>query len=571
MAGCRDNFDITTIQQLGPIPEVNVQATLMGRVVDTEGNPLSDVQVVVAGQTLVTDARGQFFAYQKLMNKNGAYVKADKNGFFSAGRFAFPRLNKSTYLEITMIPKALAASFQSTDGADFSGVRIPANAIANTSGQPYTGQVNAYVVYLNPNDAETFNLMPGDLRAQDAQGYAKVLTSFGMIGVELESPLGEKLNLLAGHTATISMVVSGDLLSRAPQSIPTWHFDETTGYWQEEGEAKLTGSVYHLEVPHFSFWNCDVPADYSLITGRLIDAQGHSLANYQVTLSHESFGTGVGYTDGDGYFSGAVPANVTLDMKVYNMCGGVLHQQAVGPLVDLTFYIGTFVVSDAQTLTTSGTLIDCNGNPLSGGIVRVERNDTLLAFTVAGENGQFSVTHNNCISSNTTSILVTGYDLNNLLQSEPFAATITGNMANAGAIPVCSNLDEFLIFSFNGVSQTLLSHQITFEYGVSSNGYVGGSLDTVYISLSFENLVNQQATIQGIEGTIRYPDNQLHNYGCSYCGICPCGDISAGALQFTEVPSASGEYAAGSVTGMIREQGSSIPVPYSVQFRIKME
>lgn len=567
MAGCRDNFDITTTRQLGPIPEENVQASLIGHVVDTQGNSLEGVQIEVAGQSLMTDVHGLFYLHQKLMNKNGAYVKATRSGFFHAGRFAFPRLNKSTYLEITMIPKTLTASFQSSEVASFSGVRIPANAIANAQGQPYTGQVNAYVVYLNPTDPETFNRMPGDLRAQDAQGYAKVLISYGMIGVELESPLGEKLNLLAGQTATISM----DVAWGSPETIPIWHFDETSGYWKEEGEATLTGNVYKMEVPHFSYWNCDTPADYTLLTGRLTDTQGHPLANYGVTLSQETFGTGVGNTDGDGYFGGIVPANVTLDLKVYNICGEVLHLQTVGPLANQTSDIGTIVISDPETITTTGTLVDCNGNPLPGGLAMIERNDTILAITQANENGQFTVTHNNCISFNVYNIFVTGYDLNNLLQSEPTVATITNDVANAGTIPVCSNLDEYLVFSFNGVSQTLLSDQITFEYGVSANGYLGGWLDTVYISLNFENLVNQQATVQSINGAIRYPNNELHNYGCSYCGICPCGDISAGTLQFTEVPAAPGEYAAGSVTGMIREEGLSIPVPYSVQFRIKME
>lgn len=568
---CRDNYDITTNTQLGPIPTVNVQSTITGRVTDTIGNPISGALVEVAGQGLTTDERGLFFVHQKLMNKNGTYVKVSQNGYFNAGRFAFPELNKSSFIEIKMIPRELTATFQAGTGKTFSipgvSVNIPANAIAGANGQLYSGTVNAYAVSLGPNDPQTFSLMPGDLRGEDANGYAKVLSTFGMFAVELESPSGEKLNLFPGKTAAINVFVPDNLFSYAPEIIPIWHFNETNGYWKQEGEAPRSGSDhYSLEVPHFSFWNCDVPNDYVMINGHLSDAAGHALIDVHVSLSHQTFGTGDGYTNSEGNFGGAVPPNVPLNLQVTNACGDILLEQEVGPFNQNTD-IGNIIVHNLETITVTGTLLDCISNPLAGGLAIIAKSDTVFATVIADENGHFSATFNDCVSFH--DILVQGYDLISLQQSPQTIVTPIDGVAEAGNIQVCDNLDQYFSFTINGYTQTFVNN-IHFEYGVMNNGYVGGGLDSLYFTVGFENLSGVQASIQTANGAINQLGT-LHNYGCSYCDICACGDLDAGLLQFTELPTAPGEYAAGTLAGMIRPEGGGTPVPYSVNFRIKLE
>ena len=568
---CRDNYDITTNTQLGPIPTINVQSTLTGRVTDTNGNPISGAIVEVAGQGLTTDDRGLFFVHQKLMNKNGTFVKVSHAGFFNAGRFAFPELNKSSFIEIKMMPKELTATFQAGAGKAFSiwgvSVSIPANAIAGAGGQLYSGTVNAYAVRLGPNDAGTFDLMPGDLRAQDANGYAKVLSTFGMFAVELESPSGEKLNLFPGKKAAIDVFVPDNLFSYAPEIIPIWHFDETNGYWKQEGEAPRSGSDhYSFEVPHFSFWNCDVPNDYVILNGHVSDAAGHSFSNIQVSLSHQTFGSGHGYTDSEGHFGGAVPANVPLKLTVTDACGNMLLEQEVGPFSQNTD-MGNIVIPNLETITVTGTLVDCASNPLAGGLALIQKLDTVFAAITADENGHFSATFHDCIPF--FDLQVQGYDLVSLQQSPPVVLTPIDDVADAGNIQVCDNLDQFFSFTVNGYTQTVVSN-ISFAFGVMNNGYVAGGVDSLYFTVSFENLSGMQASVQAANGAIKQL-GVLHTYGCSYCDICPCGDLDAGILQFTELPTAPGEYAAGSISGMIREEGGSTPVPYSINFRIKLE
>jgi hypothetical protein len=443
-----------------------------------------------------------------------------KNGFFNAGRFAFPELGKSSYIEIEMIPKALTSTFQANTGNSFSTgnvtVQIPANAIASANGQAYSGTVHAFAIGLDPNDPKTYDWMPGDLRARDAGGYAKMLNTFGMFAVELESPSGEKLNLLPGKTAAIEMIVPSNLFSAAPEVIPVWHFDETTGYWQEEGAASRSGSDhYSFEVPHFSFWNCDVPADYILLNGHLSDNAGHSLTDIHVSLSDETFGTGHGYSNSEGNFGGAVPANVPLHLVITNACGDILLDQVVGPFNQHTD-LGDIQIAQLQTVTVKGTLLDCNSLPLAGGLALIEKRDTVFSAVIADENGHFSATFSDCVVF--SPLLVTGYDLPTQLQSNPVEAIAIDGLADLGDFLLCNNLDQFMTYTINGVSKTLVTNLDVVFTGLD-NGYVGAELDSLYFLVRFENLAMQQATIQNVQGTM-YESGTLHFYGCDYCFTC---------------------------------------------------
>lgn len=570
---CRKNFDITQDEVLGPIPTENVEASLTGQVVDEHGNAVEGALVQVAGQTLTTDNRGMFFVHQELMNKNGAYIHVSHDGYFNAARFAFPRLGKNAFIIITMTTKGELATFESNSGTTvnllYASVNVPANAVAYEDGSAYSGPVKMFGVYLDPTLASTFRNMPGDLRAEDGAGFAKVLRTFGMIGVELESPSGQKLNLVPGKSAVIKMDVPGSILASAPTTIPTWHFNETNGYWEEEGNATLTGNQYVFEVPHFSFWNCDTPNNFIILNGRLVDQSGHPLSNYRVSITDQTYGTGYAYTDNEGYFGGAVPNDVSLQMTVDNFCStSPVLEQTIGPFNNNTD-LGNISVSVAEQVTVTGILLNCDMEPLENGLVTIGIQDTVISAVRTDENGQFTFSLASCTIYYNLSVI--GIDDVNLLKSLPVDVNIIDNAGDAGAISVCSALDEFLVCTVDGRSKTFTSN-LQFEFGIMDNGYVGAGSDqdTVYLSLGFENLSGMQASIQNVNGAYRDANNILQGYGCAYCDICNCGDLNAGTLQFTELPTAPGEYAAGTVSGMVRLPNNTA-VPYSVHFRVKLQ
>lgn len=289
-----------------PIPTVNVQASLYGRVVTEGGIAVIGATVKVVGQTLTTN-NGLFFVYNQQLNHNGTYVQVKAPGYIATGRFAYPHLGSSTYMEIVVSDKSYQNfSTETTANIPLNGgasVTIPAQSLVTANGQIYSGTFVAATRWLDPNDAATFTLMPGDLRAEDADGNARILKTFGMLGVESTTATGESLNLAPNKKATISLPIPAVMRGNAPNTIPLWHFDENNGYWKEEGSATKEGNNYVGEVSHFSFWNCDVPADYILLDGCLGNAPaGTPLANAQITLTSVNYGTGYGYTDGQGLF-----------------------------------------------------------------------------------------------------------------------------------------------------------------------------------------------------------------------------------------------------------------------------
>jgi len=95
-------------------------------------------------------------------------------------------------LTIQLLKKQQAGTINASAGGNINlvnGARLsfPANAIADKTGSAYTGTVRVYARYLDPSDPELAYKMPGDLRGINAEGAAQILSTFGMMAVELES------------------------------------------------------------------------------------------------------------------------------------------------------------------------------------------------------------------------------------------------------------------------------------------------------------------------------------------------------------------------------------------------
>ena len=169
-------------------------------------------------------------------------------------------------------PEVFTGSFVSGSGGTvqfgtYGSVEFQADGIVDASGNPYTGQVDVYGMYLDPTDENIFQTVPSDFYAIDQNDEQRILESYAMMHVELEGSNGEKLNI--SKPATMKFRVPESLQDRAPSSIPLWYMDEASSTWKEDGQASLQGEFYVGEVNHFSLWNCDVPNTYVEISGRI--------------------------------------------------------------------------------------------------------------------------------------------------------------------------------------------------------------------------------------------------------------------------------------------------------------
>ena len=422
---------------------------VVGQVFDESGNPLTGamVQAGYGAQSTLTDERGFFRLLDIAGFENIALVKVSKAGYFDGSR-SFVPTDGQNRVRIALLAKNDAGSFSAAAGGQVSLENVTIDFAPGSialNGQPYSGNVNVAINSIDPSD--TWNMsqqMPGSLLGANGQQF-DVLRSLGMAGVELTDDGGQELQLLSGNTATVRFEVPASLLADAPSTIPLWHYSETQGYWVHEGEAALSGNVYEGEVSHFSFWNCDIPAEAVMFTLTLLDdAHGGSanpIEGAHVVITSTVFGPRDGYTDSNGVVSGLIPANEVLEVSVYIICGNsevLVYTASIGPLT--ADYNTTWSITnlpDAALL--QGQLLNASGTPVAG-YVYLESGGF-----VSTENGSYELL--TCTGSNAVSGWY--YEGNDICASNPQAITLA-----AGVNPVDVNVLDCVTYGQPGAGGT---------------------------------------------------------------------------------------------------------------------
>ncbi len=462
-----------------------LNGSVSGTVIDKAGNPLADVTISSNNNTTETDENGVFLFKDIQLNEYGALVTAEKDGYHYNAKVIRPEKDKMAFTKIMLLEKTLSGTVNSNSGGlvitnGEASIDLPPNGIKTANGDAYNGNVNVYATWLDPTSEDLFLEMPGDLRAADINNSQVQLRTFGMIGVELESDGGEALNLADGQSATIELPVPSELIGDAPTTIPLWYFDETNGYWVEEGHATLEGDRYVGTVTHFSFWNCDVPSNFIDLSGTVVSEAG-AVEGLLVEVSIGSNGaSGYGYTNEDGFFSGYVPGDEVLTIQVFDDCGLSIYSAEIGPFTEDTQLDNIAVNPDFDFVTFSGTL-DCNGAGNSDGYVKVGFGANQSIIPVNSD-GSFSANLSLCSA---TEVVITGYDLTNSQQSIAVSYNINGlTSLDLGNINACEiDLEEFFIATIDGYTYTLTDFQTTIDYISGPEVYFAIYTNNSHISL----------------------------------------------------------------------------------------
>ena len=318
--------------------------------------------------------------------------------------------------------------------------------------------------WLNPSLITSFDQMPGNLQGVNTELEEVALATYGMIVVELEDPSGQPLQISEGKTASLTMPVPNNLLAGAPATIPLWYFNEDVGIWVQEGTATLEGDQYVGNVSHFSFWNCDDPFLLTNLDFQVETSDGIALDNYlvEIQISGSSIlgSTGYGYTDNAGGIDALVPKDEVLIINIHSECGDIIFEETVGPF-GMDASLGTLVVpaTTVSNTTFTGTLLDCNNDPLLNGVVVLEEGDN--RYYHYAEASEFTFSRITCGISD---LSIVGINSADMIQSNPSPATHdTSN--ELGDIIVCDNvLENFISITVDGTTAIFLN--ATFE----SNG-----------------------------------------------------------------------------------------------------
>ena len=191
-----------------------------------------------------------------------------------------------------------------------------------------------------------------------------------MMAVELESPSGEELQLSSNKKATLKFPIPDGQDVSQYNSIPTWHLDENTGIWIEEGEAIIEADFLVAEVSHFSFWNCDIPFPFVNITGSLVSEEGLPLPYQTVVIKdNDNNISQSGFTNESGIFSGKVPADVDLTMFHFD-CDENQFITEIGILTEDTD-LGEISVTGKSSTLLLAELVDCKMQAITNGYVKI--------------------------------------------------------------------------------------------------------------------------------------------------------------------------------------------------------
>jgi hypothetical protein len=474
-----------------PLPDLTVKVTaaaVSGFITNENDAAVQSATVEIGGTTVTTDKYGYFEVRNALVVQNAATVTVSKTGYFKTVKTFIAAAGKSAFFRIKLLPKTIAGSFTATAGGTITlasgmAISIPAAGVVNAAtNAAYTGTVSMAAQLISAVNPDLNRLMPGDLRGLNTNGNLRVLTTYGMMAVELTGAGGEPLQIASGKKATITLPIPAALQAGAPATIPLWYFDETKGLWKEEGTATKSGSNYTGEVTHFSFWNYDVPASYVQFNCTVVNQAGQPLPNVLVKVSALSNPSsfGIGYTDSTGYTGGAVPNNAQLKLEVFtnSSCNTPSHSQTFTTTTS-NISLGNITVNTATALAAvSGTVTSCSNAPVTNGYIIVTAANNNYRFPVT--NGTFSFNLMLCSGATTASIIAE--DITNQQQNTGTAFTINPGNNAIGNIQACGlTTQQFLNYTINGTPYSFTSPADTFFYSAFNTSiYLSGQKTTVY-------------------------------------------------------------------------------------------
>lgn len=471
-SNCKKNSDSTATDDRPDLTTKVTASLVSGYVTDENDNPVENAAVVIGDIISATDKYGYFETGNVKVVQTAATVTVNKTGYFKAIKTFTAAEGKGAFFRIKLLPKKIIGSFNAVSGGTVTMpggffIRFPAASISDIStNKTFTGDVNVTASLITATDPDLNRIMPGDLRGVNSDNSMRLLTTYGMVAVELSGAGGEFLQVTTGKKAVLSMPIPTALQANAPATIPLWYFDEKAGLWREEGSAAKSGNAYTGEVSHFSFWNCDVPNAFIPFNCTVVYSNGqparHVYAKITALGAGSYFSDG-GYTDTAGYVSGFVPVNAQFKLEIFEIinCGGPIYTQQFST-TNVSISLGTIVVTAVSRVATlEGTVKKCGNAPVTNGSVLLSDGSGTTRYPLSNT-GSYSITKSFC--NFPASVTIVGEDALTGQQSTPLNYSVAAAGLNTvPPITACgTNTQEFFTYTDNGVTVSYNSPVDTF-------------------------------------------------------------------------------------------------------------
>ena len=501
-----------------------VTTTFLGQVIDEYGLPVINAKIRIGNTIRNTDSQGVYYFNNIITAENATVIIVEKSGYYKGVRTVSCTKNQDVYSRIRLMSKQLTGSFNSMVGGKIltngnSSIDFEANSIMNDiSKNSYTGVVNVFAHWIDPNDENINELVPGDLRGVTKEGFEKILTSYGMMAVELEDANGNKLQLANGKSAKLTMPIPSIQLNNSPNEIPLWSINEKTGMWHEEGNAKKIGNEYVGEVSHFSFWNCDYPDQMNKIEFTVVDKNKMPIVNAEIKITEISRNiTTNAFTNSNGYCNGFVPKNSTLKIEIFsnNCTSPILLFSNTFTSNNLPLDLGKIEIKNTNENygTIKGTLLNCENNIISKGFVSINNYSNPNYPILIQPNGSGEISTTVIVCNNTNKFILKCYDDEKSIHGK-LILDINKGENNLGDLFACGIPTEFINYI---ITENSISTECKYKFPIFQNligAYNSNSniTDVIGNSTTINNSI--RFVIKGDASTspIHYLNYFNHNY-----------------------------------------------------------
>ena len=407
----------------------SVSISIAGKVVDENDEPVPGARVRIHSLNIpevVTNGNGVFNVELGLI-PSGEKVSLQVLALgFTTGEETVPVFPSKT-ASVTIKIKHVQMTKEGTVGELVDGdgnlvIETPGGSAcvivpdpASTLGT--TGNICMELTYGDPKVDQ--DIFPGEFAAEDSGtadgtiGLASI--AFGEIRV-MNMDTGQQIEDLDGMATMILEIPPGTVNPKTQtpyeigDTIEIWDFDEAKGIWvrgvDDEGNEidaivefdSATGKlVARFVVPHFSWWNVDVPVEtHHCLTGKVVDQEGNPISDAIVTASGVDYnGTTVAITDEFGNYCVDVMRGSTISIGA--RLDVLLSQQVTVAVPDVqstcTAPIGTnnactpiedLVIGEGTCI--SGTVKDDSGNVIANTVLEAVG---LNLWTTTDDNGVY--------------------------------------------------------------------------------------------------------------------------------------------------------------------------------------
>ncbi len=441
---------------IAPTRETNpINSSILITVLDPAGDPVKDAVVLIGNLSGQTDDNGLYF-FNNADITDRAHVKIEKPGYFNGSRTLYASEGMIQYATVTLLNLDEVGTFPVASGGlmnvdSKSSLRFPQDAVVKSDGTPYSGMVHVKAYTIHADDPDLSTKMPGILEGRNLSGEWGMLSSYGMMAVELQSPSGEELKVKDGKKVQMEIEVPTAMRSDAPGTIPLWYFDEVEGEWQQEGSAVFNGTAYEAEVGHFSIWNCDDWNESVNWRGQFVDEGGEPLANMTICMTIvNTQATRCDNTDDAGIVTGFLPSSEMVEVKMVGECGNAFFTQQIGPFTADADYGPVTVAFPAQSISVlTGLTVDCEDQPVSDGYAIVSVGTKHYVAAINPVDGSFAQKFLHCDLATAAVVVV---DEKAQKRSQPVYFAYFPEI-NTGTIKVCDELEEYLTITFEGFTE----------------------------------------------------------------------------------------------------------------------